>query len=293
MCHRVPPCEVNVYKSDLSSGLIYSTPLAYLYTARVYTQGVLGGRYSVHCSAKWASYAGSARAVCKKMRLQDHPIVHRRSVHARYVAGGEAQGRHPTTMHNGDVYKSDLSSGLIDSIPLAYLYTARVYTQGALGGRCLVHCSAKWASHAGSSRAVCEKMRLQAHPIVHRRSVHARCAGVGDEGRGQGKLPASSPQAPGRPHPTSPHPTSSHPHLTLTSPSSPQVTLLTSPHPPRRKQESPASGPGVEGSGIRGSNSRPSAWEANALPTELIPRGKTKVRIVSEKTKGMRPDVKI
>ena len=26
-------------------------------------------------------------------------------------------------------------------------------------------------------------------------------------------------------------------------------------------------------SGIRGSNSRPSAWEANALPTELIPRG--------------------
>ena len=186
MCHRVPPCEVNVYKSDLSSGLIYSTPLAYLYTARVYTQGVLGGRYSVHCSAKWASHAGSDRAVCKKMRLQDHPIVHRRSVHARYVAGGEAQGRHPTTMHNGDVYKSDLSSGLIDSTPLAYLYTARVYTQGALGGRCLVHCSAKWASHAGSAQAVCEKMWLQAHPIVHRRSVHARCAGVEDESQGIG-----------------------------------------------------------------------------------------------------------
>ena len=43
---------------------------------------------------------------------------------------------------------------------------------------------------------------------------------------------------------------------------------------------------------IRGSNSRPSAWEANALPTELIPRGMTKVRIVSEKTKGARRQVK-
>ena len=28
----------------------------------------------------------------------------------------------------------------------------------------------------------------------------------------------------------------------------------------------------VDGSGIRDSNPRPSAWEANALPTELIPQ---------------------
>ena len=92
-----------------------------------------------------------------------------------------ALGRETCTSKRGLIstllYKSDLSSGLIDSTLLAYLYTARVYTQGVLGDRCLVHCSAKWASHAGSARAVCEKMRLQAHPIVHRRSVHARCAG--------------------------------------------------------------------------------------------------------------------
>ena len=220
-----------------------------------------------------------------------------------------------------NVYKSDLSSGLIDSTPLAYLYTARVYTQGALGGRCLVHCSAKWASHAGSAQAVCEKMWLQAHPIVHRRSVHARCAGVedesqgigardGDEGRGvedegqgigtrDGVKGSSQPQAhkpPGAltpPHPTPPHLTlispSPHPHLTLLTPGHPPH--LTPPAPPETRK--PGVGAGRGGSGIRGSNSRPSAWEANALPTELIPRGKTKVRIVSEKTKGMRPDVKI
>ena len=145
-----------------------------------------------------------------------------------------ALGRETCTSKRGlistSLYKSDLSSGLIDSTLLAYLYTARVYTQGVLGGRCLVHCSAKWASHAGSARAVCEKMRLQAHPIVHRRSVRARCAGVEDEGRGTGtrdedkgrgrgtgsrdgvegspQPQASNPQAPGRPHPTSPHLTS-------------------------------------------------------------------------------------
>ena len=161
--------------------------------------------------------------------------------------GVEAQRKHPTTMLNGDVYKSDLSSGLIDSTLLAYLYTARVYTQGVLGGRCSVHCSAKWASHAGSDRAVCEKMQLQAHPIVHRRSVHARCAGIEDESQGVGARDgvegSSQPQAPGRPHPTPPHLTlispSSHPHPTLLTPGHPPH--LTPPRlPPRRKQESPA-----------------------------------------------------
>ena len=34
--------------------------------------------------------------------------------------------------------------------------------------------------------------------------------------------------------------------------------------------------PFEEGSGKRGSNSRPSAWEADALPTELLPQVKNK-----------------
>ena len=46
-------------------------------------------------------------------------------------------------------------------------------------------------------------------------------------------------------------------------------------------------------SGIRGSNSRPSAWEANALPTELIPHGMTKVWKVSEKSKARERMIKI
>ncbi len=49
--------------------------------------------------------------------------------------------------------------------------------------------------------------------------------------------------------------------------------------------------PFEEGSGKRGSNSRPSAWEADALPTELLPQiSMTKVGKVFEMTKWLGGD---